>query len=99
MSFGIWLRRPGVPDTDLKGRWEWLSDYQPDAPVPLMTFTGKVETSPDSAKAMAFQTREQAMACWRRQSRAQPYLDSGEENRPLMTYTIQIKKLPEPQAS
>jgi hypothetical protein len=51
---------------------------------------GRITSTPDLAAALQFDTAEQAMEMWRKQSTAHPLRQDGHPNRPLTAYSCEI---------
>jgi len=86
MKYGIFLHglAVGIP-TDVDGKW--LSYYDPTK----RGFRGEIRATDDAAKALAFDSFEDAAMCWRQASGTRP---DGRPNRPLTAYSVEIKPLP-----
>lgn len=48
----------------------------------------------DIAKALRFETTEQALAAWKRQSNVRPIRPDGKPNRPLTAYSAEVHRVP-----
>jgi hypothetical protein len=87
---------------------EWLSEYDPDRdstePTTGAPMVAHVRTTPDPAKALAFESAVDAMNEWKRVSKSAPVRPDGQPNRPLTAFTVEVSPLPsgggrEPHAS
>lgn len=66
---------------------EWLD---PDAKRGL----GDDRWTSDITKAKRFGSFEEAMACWKAQSRIRPFRSDGRANRPMTAYSVTVEKVP-----
>lgn len=47
----------------------------------------------DVSKALRFNSFQDAMACWKQQSKKVPLRDDGKPNRPLTAYSVMVEKV------
>ena len=67
---------------------QYLSSYDADA-----VGDRGIKMTTREADAMRFRTLEDALQCWKRQSRTRPWRPDGRPNRPLTAYTVTFKKV------
>jgi len=66
---------------------QYLRSFDPDA----FGGRGRIDWTPDKAKAIRFKSMTEALAAWKTQSRVCPLRDDGRPNRPLTAFTVSLE--------
>lgn len=81
----------GSAGASFGGTGEYVRRFDPDGGDPAVAYpTGLLETTPDHAEALAFDTAGDALDCWRCQSRRTPLRPDGRPNRPMAALTVEV---------
>lgn len=70
---------------------QYLVAFDPEAHRGL----GVATWTPNVSEARKFPTFQEAMECWRQQSKVRPLRDDGKPNRPLTAYSVEPVPLDE----
>lgn len=73
---------------------QYLEWFDLDAHAPGRSYpTGQVGFTPTLARALCFDTLEQALEVWNGQSTSAPMRPDGKPNKPLTAFTMNVMKI------